>query len=115
MNHNIQLVERMTLPPAMCMKCGKGNTPDGETGEVGPFLDMGLEYNWGDSGYLCMDCVALMAVTANWISPDTKKDLERRIKKLEAKIHDKDAEIEVRAQRERAAIRRARGAEAVAS
>lgn len=115
MNHNISLVERMTLPPGTCMKCGCGNVPDSETGEIGPFLDLGLEYNWGDSGYLCMDCVALMAATANWISPDTAKELRREIKRLEQKLHDKDAEIELRAQRERTAIRRARAAETVSS
>jgi hypothetical protein len=95
------------------MKCGKGNTPDGQTGEIGPFLDMGLEYNWGDSGYLCMDCLALMAVTAGWISPDTEKQLKREIKRLEKKLHDKDAEIDVRARREQSAVRRARALESV--
>ena len=113
MNQNISLVDRMTLPPATCMKCGRGNTPDGQTGEIGPFLDMGLEYNWGDSGYLCMDCVALMAVTAGWISPDTEKQLRRAIKRLEKRLHDKEAEIEIRAQRERTAIRRARAVESL--
>jgi len=112
-NQNVALVERMTLPPATCMKCGRGNTPDGQTGEIGPFLDMGLEYNWGDSGYLCMDCVALMAVTAGWISPDTEKQLRREIKQLEKKLHDKDAELDIRARREHSAVRRARAAEAL--
>lgn len=115
MAHNIQLVERMTLPPGNCMKCGRGNTPDGETGEIGPFLDLGLEYNWGDSGYLCMDCVGHMAVAAGWISPDSKKELEREIKQLKKKVHDKDAEIEERTRRENSALRRARAAEVVAS
>jgi hypothetical protein len=111
MNHNIQLVERMTLPPATCMKCGNGNVPDGDTGEVGPFLDMGLEYNWGDSGYLCMKCLGLMAVTGGWIAPDTAKDLQRRIKRLEKQLHDKDAELDIRAKREQHAVRRARAVE----
>jgi hypothetical protein len=114
MNHNIQLVERMTLPPATCMKCGCGNVADGGTGDVGPFLDMGLEYNWGDSGYLCMKCLGLMAVTGGWISPDKAKDLERQIKRLQKKNHDLHAEIDIRARREATAIRRARAAETLA-
>lgn len=113
MNHNVSLVERMTLPPGTCMKCGRGNTPDGNTGEIGPFLDMGLEYNWGDSGYLCMDCVGLMAVIAGWIAPDTEKELRKQIKRLEKKLHDKDAEIDIRAARERTAVRRARAVESL--
>ena len=114
MNHNISLVERMTLPPGNCMKCGRGNTPDNE-GNIGPFLDLGLEYNWGDSGYLCMDCVGLIAVTADWISPDTALEFRREIKRLKKEIHDKDAELDIRAKREHAAIHRARAAEEVAS
>lgn len=113
MNQNISLVERMTLPPATCMKCGRGNTPDGDTGVIGPFLDLGLEYNWGDSGYLCMDCVALMAVTAGWISPDTEKQYKRRAARLDKEIHDLKAEIEVRARREKSAVRRARAVESL--
>lgn len=113
MNHNVSLVERMTLPPATCMKCGRGNTPDGQTGEIGPFLDMGLEYNWGDSGYLCMDCVGLIAVTAHWISPDREGELLKQISRLKKKLHDKDAEIETRSRREHDAVRRARSAEAL--
>lgn len=111
MNHNVALVERMTLPPSTCMKCGCGNVPDGDTGEIGPFLDLGLEYNWGDSGYLCLRCVAIVATTAGWISPDTQKDLERKLKKQEKEIHDLQSEIDQRRQRERSAIRRARAAE----
>jgi len=95
------------------MKCGCGNVPDGDTGEIGPFLDLGLEYNWGDSGYLCMKCVAEMAVIAGWISPDRERDLRRQIKRLEKKLHDKDAEIDVRARREATAIRRARAVESL--
>lgn len=115
MNHNIQLVERMTLPPGTCMKCGCGNVPDGDTGEIGPFLDMGLEYNWGDSGYLCMKCVGLMSVEAGWISPDTKREYDQQIARLEKKLHDAKAEVEERAKRERASLRRARAAEVTAS
>src|SRR5215472_13361304 len=103
----------MTLPPGTCMKCGRGNTPDGDTGEIGPFLDMGLEYNWGDSGYLCMDCVGLIAVTAGWIAPDTEKGYLRQISRLKKQLHDKDAEIEIRSKREQSAIRRARATESV--
>jgi hypothetical protein len=95
------------------MKCGRGNTPNGDTGEIGPFLDLGLEYNWGDSGYLCMECVGEMAVVAGWIAPDTEKLLRKQIARLEKKLHDKDAEIEVRARRESSAIRRARAVESL--
>jgi hypothetical protein len=60
-----------------------------------------------------MDCVGLIAVTAGWIAPDTEKELRRTIKRLEKKLHDKDAELEVRARRESVAIRRARAREAL--
>jgi hypothetical protein len=98
----------MTLAPNRCLVCGKGNTPDGVTGKVGPFLSLGIDYNWGDSGYLCEECVGRAAVFFEWISPDTQSQLSRRIKDLEKKVHDLEGEIEMRRRRERGALKRAR-------
>lgn len=102
------LVETMTLAPNTCMCCGRGNTPDGVTGVVGPFADLGVDYNWGDSAYLCGDCIGKLAILFDWISPDTKKQLERQITKLKKDIHDLNADIDIRRTRERTAIRGAR-------
>ena len=105
---NMFLVETMTMAPNSCMVCGRGNTPDRETGQTGPFLNLGIDYNWGDSGYLCEDCVGRAAVHFDWISPDTKKDLERQIKKLENQVHDLEGEMDMRRRREHAALKKAR-------
>jgi len=102
------LVETMTLAPNTCMCCGKGNTPDGVTGKVGPFADLGVDYNWGDSAYLCEDCVGKLAILFDWISPDTKKDLERVISKKNEEIHDLKSDIDIRRRRERTAVKGAR-------
>jgi hypothetical protein len=104
----MHLVETMVNPPNACMSCGRGNTPDGNTGVVGPFLDLEMDYNWGDSGYLCEDCVGKAAVTFNWISPDTKTELDRQIKKLNKKVHDLEATIDQRRRQESAALKRDR-------
>jgi hypothetical protein len=100
----------MTLAPNTCLICGRGNTPDGVTGEIGPYIDLGIDYNWGDSGYFCMDCAGKLAVLAGWIAPDTQKDLKRRIERLQEKIHDLESTIELKRRRERAALRKARAA-----
>jgi hypothetical protein len=105
---NMMLVETMTQAPNACMACGKGNVPDRETGKVGPFLYLGIDYNWGDSGYMCEDCVGKAAVFFDWISPDTKRQFERKIKKLEQKIHDLEGEIDMRRRREHSALQQAR-------
>jgi len=105
---SMMLVETMTQAPNSCMVCGRGNTPDRETGQVGPFLSLGIDYNWGDSGYLCEDCSGKAAVLFGWISPDTKRQFEREIKKLEQKIHDLEGEIDMRRRREHSALAKAR-------
>jgi len=109
MSSMMHLVETMTQAPNACMVCGRGNVPDRETGQVGPFLYLGIDYNWGDSGYLCEDCTGKAAVLFGWISPDTKRDLERQIKKLKQQIHDLEGEMDMRRRREHAALARARG------
>src|ERR1700746_858474 len=105
------LVETMVQAPNACMMCGKGNIPDRETGKIGPFANLGIDYNWGDSGYLCGDCVGILAVLFDWISPDSKKELEREIKALKKNIHDLEGEIEMRRRRERTALKKARALE----
>ena len=102
------LVETMTQPPNCCLACGKGNTPDGKTHEVGPFLDLNIDYNWGDSGYLCGDCIGQAAVLFGWISPDTKKDLELKIERQQKEIHDLNAQMDIRRRREKRALAKAR-------
>jgi len=104
----MHLVERMTLPPNTCLVCGCGNTPDGVTGIVGPFVDLGIDYNWGDSGYLCQDCAGKVAVLMGWISPDTEKVIRLQVAKLEQKIHDLEATIDLKRKRERQALKKAR-------
>jgi hypothetical protein len=108
------LVETMTMAPNTCMGCGRGNTPDPNTGEVGPFLNLGIDYNWGDSGYLCEECVGKAAVLFDWISPDTRTRLNQQIKGLEKKIHDLEGEIDMRREREKTAMKKARAAVAAA-
>jgi hypothetical protein len=98
----MRLVETMTLPPNNCMSCGRGNTPDGATGQVGPFVDLEIDYNWGDSGYFCEDCAGKVAACIGWISPQIAADKDEEIKSLGRKIHDLEGEIDMRRRRERA-------------
>jgi hypothetical protein len=105
----MHLVDRMVMAPNSCMGCGRGNTPD-QYGNIGPFVNLGIDYNWGDSGYLCDDCVGKAAVLFGWISPDTHTDLQRQIRDHQKRIHDLEAEIDMRRNRERVAMRKARAA-----
>jgi len=100
----MHLVETMVMAPNNCMVCGRGNTPDGQTGIVGPFLDLAMEYNWGDSGYLCGDCVGQAAVHFGWISPDREKEQKHEIERLKKEIHDLQADMDRRRLKEKRAI-----------
>ena len=102
------LVETMTQAPNSCMVCGRGNVPDRETGQLGPFLALGIDYNWGDSGYLCEDCAGKAAILFGWISPDTKMEMLRQIKRLETQIHNLEGEIDLRRRREHNALKKVR-------
>ena len=97
----------MERPPGTCMMCGCGHTPD-NNGVIGPFIDLAIDYNWGDSGYLCIPCATIVGVTAGCATPDTLKDRDRQIAKLEKEMHELQSEMEVRRRREKAAVRRAR-------
>src|SRR4051812_40602833 len=104
----MRLVERMTGSPPNCFNCGKGNTPDGDTGEIGPFLDLQREVNWDDDVYLCEDCALEIGAIFGMKTPDEVQDLERAVRKLKKQIHDLNAEMDVRKRRESSAIRKAR-------
>lgn len=97
----MRLVERMTETPPHCMVCGKGNTPNGDTKLVEPAVDLGTDRNWGDSCYLCTQCAEKVGALVGMATPDTVKDLEHEKKALLRKVHDLEADIDVRRSRER--------------
>jgi hypothetical protein len=83
------------------MICGIGNTENNDDGKIGPFLDLELDYNWGDSGYFCMGCSGKVAAHTGWKTPDEYQDLERQLKKLEVEYHDLQAEVEIKTRKVR--------------
>lgn len=97
-------VERMTQAPPQCFVCGAGNVKYEDTERVGPFIDTERDTGWGDPVYICHrnSCAGKIAMLAGWISPDTKQDLDRQVKKLTKELHDANAARET-------AERRARG------
>lgn len=110
----MQLVERMTGSPPHCMICGMGNTPDGETGEIGPFLDLQREISWGDDAYLCESCASEIGSHFGMITPDEAKELKRAMRRLKKKMHDMEADMATRKVSERKALQQARAARTAA-
>lgn len=90
----MHLVERMTLDPCRCIGCGKGNTPDGDTGELGPFIDLEMEVGWNDHAYLCTDCGVKVGALSDMISADEHKDLKREIRRKEHDNHELTVKVE---------------------
>jgi hypothetical protein len=102
----VRLVERMLGDPPHCLVCGKGNTPDGDTGEIGPFLDLAREINWADDCYLCVDCSVKIGTMVGCMTPTDLQDLEAEKKALELKVHDLTAELDSVSRKRRAAEKR---------
>jgi hypothetical protein len=110
----IRLVERMLDTPACCLTCGKGNVPD-NSGEVQPAVDLGADVNWGDSTYLCNDCATIVGSQVGMLTQDDVQLLRQKNRSLRKKLHEANATIDAKRNAERAAVQRARAAEAVSS
>jgi hypothetical protein len=87
------LVERMLMAPCTCFHCGAGHVAD-ESGEVGPFLDLQRDINWGDNAYLCQRCCDEIAALWGYIAEDQKVQMERAIANKDSDIHDLRAEVD---------------------
>jgi hypothetical protein len=90
----MHLVDRMTEPPATCLICGKGNTPNAE-GTVGPFIDLERDVNWGDPTYICEDDAMRIGALVGMVTPDELEDLRLENKGLEKKLHDQAADFDL--------------------
>lgn len=103
----MHVVDRMTQSPPNCMICGVGNTPDTE-GNIGPFLDLERDVNWGDSTYLCESCGSKVGASFGMITTTEAEEHHLQMQALKKKLHDKDAEIGLRRRRERQAMKKAK-------
>jgi len=106
----MQLVERMNFTPNSCMVCGAGNTPDGETGELGPFIDLGVEVSWGDHAYMCLKCGTKVGVLCHMGSKEDLALKDDEIRRLKLANHELQSTIEQATARERAKLQRSRAA-----
>jgi hypothetical protein len=99
-------VERMTQSPPQCIFCGAGNTPYEDTKNIGPFIDTERDTGWGDPIYICHrdSCAGQVAVLAGWVSPDTARDLERTVRRLQKELHDARSSQEIAERRARARV-----------
>lgn len=90
----MRLTERMIHDPMRCLGCGKGNVPDPDTREVGPFIDLEQEVGWNDHAYLCLDCAVKAGSLAGMVTEDEFKDLQRERRNLEIALHEEQASHE---------------------
>jgi hypothetical protein len=83
----------MTESPPNCLICGKGNTPDAE-GNVGPFLDMERDVNWGDPTYLCEDCGTKIGAMFGMVTTTEVEELKAQTQGLKKQLHDEKSRYE---------------------
>lgn len=77
----LKLVTGMPLEPHACVCCAKGPMVDGEIREH--IFAEAVDINWGDSVYICPDCVRVMAELYGFRTPEDVKELTDRIAVLE--------------------------------
>jgi hypothetical protein len=106
----MRLVERMNFAPHSCVVCGVGNTPDGDTGEVGPFIDLGVEVSWGDHAYMCLGCGTKVGVLCKMGSAEDMGLKDDEIRRLKRDNHELQSTIELATAREKAQLQSSRAA-----
>jgi hypothetical protein len=77
------------------MICGRGNTPDGKTKRIGPFLDLERSVNWDDSTYLCQDCGEEIGQAFGMPTPDELLALRQEVRGLTVALHEEKAKRRV--------------------
>lgn len=87
----IELVEKMELIPGSCFVClqtpfSKDKDEDRETPD--PALDMGVDINFGDQAYLCLNCARVVAEVLDFISPEQWKEIKEENEDLKAKMSE---------------------------
>lgn len=88
-------VERMTQHPATCLHCGRGNTVDGDDTMDDFFaIDLERDVNWGDSTYICMYCVDVMAQTAGFVTLGQLDEQQKVSEHLRQELHSVRAEFD---------------------
>lgn len=89
----MRLVDQMTENPGHCVACG-GNPIDID-GNPQIAVDLDVDVNWGDSAYLCVECINLIADLIERPSKkkiqkivDQNKFLSRRNKEIAKELED---------------------------
>lgn len=60
-------VEAMTEQPGTCMNCGGSSFVDGEL-QRPIFEFQGIDINWGDTPYICAECVKILCDLAGRVT-----------------------------------------------
>lgn len=112
---SMRLVERMIESPNHCGICGRGNTPDGDTHVIGPFIDTGVQFSWGETLYICLDCGTRIGALSGMGSPDDLQDRDQEIATLKRQLHEARADSEFQRARDVAQIASQRAAAAAST
>lgn len=76
----IDLVDVMMKPPGKCLCCNL--TPHDEEGKPKRAIDLNVDVDWGNNGYICEECATVIAQLIDFISPDEYRDLKYDYKAL---------------------------------
>lgn len=81
----LEVVQGMELTPQACCLCAN-NPVDEATGEQQPAIFApGVDFNWGDSAYICWSCVGIIADLADRVPIEKYKKVLEAHKRLKDK------------------------------
>lgn len=91
---DIKRVDVMTENPGICFNCGC-SSEDGKP--LGAVTFDGVDINWGDTPYLCENCVNVMADLFDRPSAEDFKELKTKLALLAGELRERraaEAEVE---------------------
>lgn len=87
----IELVEKMEMIPGQCFVClqtpySKDKDEDRETPD--PAVDLGVDINFGDQAYLCLNCARVVAQVLDFVGPEEYEGIKEENEDLKAKMEE---------------------------
>lgn len=87
----IEMVPAMDQQPACCLLCNQTPTRNGKP--LPSATVRGLDVNWGDSVFICWNCINIMADLVGRVDQDKAKKSAERNKFLEKRLTQVSKEL----------------------
>lgn len=76
----ITKVDQMNQAPSQCVCCGGNPYKDGKAQEA---FDLDTDINWGDHGFICIECANVMADLLGRVDKETHDAVNKELQRSE--------------------------------